>query len=53
MADVTALTFLALCLPLAGAVAAPLVIRILGANGAWLLATAPLFAFLHFLRLLP
>ncbi|MBB2821961.1 UNVERIFIED_ORG: multicomponent Na+:H+ antiporter subunit A [Rhizobium esperanzae] len=53
MADVTALTFLALCLPLAGALAAPLVIRILGANGAWLLAAAPLFAFLHFLRLLP
>ncbi|MBY4628668.1 putative monovalent cation/H+ antiporter subunit A [Rhizobium croatiense] len=53
MADVTALTFLALCLPLAGALAAPFVIRILGANGAWLLAAAPLFAFLHFLRLLP
>ncbi len=53
MADVTALTFLALCLPLAGALAAPFVIRIFGANGAWLLAIAPLLAFLHFLRFLP
>ncbi|PDT15276.1 Na(+)/H(+) antiporter subunit A [Rhizobium sp. J15] len=53
MADVTALTFLALCLPLAGALAAPFVIRIFGANGAWLLAIAPLLAFLHFLRFVP
>ncbi|MDC9832815.1 putative monovalent cation/H+ antiporter subunit A [Rhizobium binxianense] len=53
MADVTALTFLALCLPLAGALAAPFVIRIFGVNGAWLLAIAPLLAFLHFLRFLP
>ncbi|EJB03616.1 NADH:ubiquinone oxidoreductase subunit 5 (chain L)/multisubunit Na+/H+ antiporter, MnhA subunit [Rhizobium leguminosarum bv. trifolii WSM597] len=53
MADVTALTFLALCLPLAGALAAPFVIRIFGANGAWLLALAPLLAFLHFLRFAP
>ncbi|ARM87566.1 Na+/H+ antiporter subunit A [Rhizobium sp. CIAT894] len=53
MADVTALTFLALCLPLAGALAAPFVIRIFGANGAWLLAIAPLLAFLHFLRFIP
>ncbi|TBD89147.1 putative monovalent cation/H+ antiporter subunit A [Rhizobium ruizarguesonis] len=53
MADVTALTFLALCLPLVGALAAPLVIRIFGANGAWLLAIAPLLAFLHFLRFIP
>lgn len=53
MADVTALTFLALCLPLVGALAAPFVIRIFGANGAWLLAIAPLLAFLHFLRFVP
>lgn len=53
MADVTALTFLALCLPLIGALAAPLIIRMFGANGAWLLSIAPLLAFLHFLRLLP
>ncbi len=53
MADVTALTFLALCLPLASALAAPFVIRMLGANGAWLLAIAPLLAFLHFLRFVP
>ncbi|OWV88155.1 cation:proton antiporter [Rhizobium sp. N122] len=53
MADVTALTFLALCLPLAGALAAPFMIRIFGANGAWLLAIAPLLAFLHFLRFVP
>lgn len=53
MADVTALTFLALCLPLIGALAAPFVIRVLGAGGAWMLAVAPLLAFLHFLRLVP
>jgi len=53
MADVTALTFLALCLPLVGALAAPFVIRIFGANGAWLLAIAPSLAFLHFLRFIP
>lgn len=53
MADVTALTFLALCLPLAGALVAPFVIRIFGASGAWLLAIAPLLAFLHFLRFIP
>ena len=53
MADVTALTFLALCLPLVGALVAPFVIRSFGANGAWLLAIAPLLAFLHFLRFVP
>ncbi|MBB3657203.1 multicomponent Na+:H+ antiporter subunit A [Rhizobium sp. BK650] len=53
MADVTALTFLALCLPLIGALAAPFVTRIAGANGAWLLAVAPLLTFLYFLRLVP
>ncbi|MGO8609559.1 hypothetical protein ACC848_42100, partial [Rhizobium johnstonii] len=53
MADVTALKFLALCIPLAGALAAPFVIRIFGANGAWLLAIDPLLAFLHLLRFIP
>ncbi len=53
MADVTALTLLALCLPLIGALAAPFIIRAVGAGGAWLLAVAPLLAFLHFLSLLP
>ncbi|MBB3592041.1 multicomponent Na+:H+ antiporter subunit A [Rhizobium sp. BK529] len=53
MADVTALTFLALCLPLIGALAGPVLIRVAGANGAWLLAVAPLLAFLHFLSLVP
>ncbi|GAA3064221.1 putative monovalent cation/H+ antiporter subunit A [Rhizobium viscosum] len=53
MADVTALTFLALCLPLIGALVAPFIIRAFGAGGAWLLAVAPLLAFLHFLHLVP
>ncbi|WP_454848662.1 putative monovalent cation/H+ antiporter subunit A [Rhizobium binxianense] len=53
MAGVTALTFLALCLPFLGALAAPFAIRAFGANGAWALAAAPLLAFLHFLRLVP
>ena len=53
MADVTALTFLALCLPLIGALAGPVLIRVAGANGAWLLTVAPLLAFLHFLSLVP
>jgi multicomponent Na+:H+ antiporter subunit A len=53
MADVTALTFLALCLPLIGALAGPFIIRAFGSSGAWVLAIAPLLAFLHFLSLLP
>jgi multicomponent Na+:H+ antiporter subunit A len=53
MASVTALTFLALCLPLLGALVSPLVIWRLGANGAWLLALVPLLAFLHFVSLSP
>ncbi|SCW30155.1 multicomponent Na+:H+ antiporter subunit A [Rhizobium mongolense subsp. loessense] len=53
MAGVTGLTFLALCLPLLGALLSPFVIRRLGANGAWLLASVPLLAFLHFLRFIP
>jgi len=53
MAGVTALTFAALCLPLLGAVLAPFLVRVLGANAAWLLALAPLLAFAHFASLLP
>lgn len=53
MGDVTALTFLALCLPLIGAAAAPLAVRIFGAKAAWPLALFPLLSFLHFTRFLP
>ncbi|RDJ14395.1 putative monovalent cation/H+ antiporter subunit A [Rhizobium grahamii] len=53
MAGVTALTFAALCLPLLGAVLAPFLVRVLGANAAWPLALAPLLAFAHFASLLP
>jgi len=53
MGDVTALTFLALCLPLIGAAAAPLAVRIFGAKAAWPLALVPLLSFLHFTRFLP
>ncbi len=53
MADVTALTFAALCMPFLGAILAPFLVRAFGANAAWLLALAPLLAFLHFLSLLP
>ncbi|NLS02811.1 putative monovalent cation/H+ antiporter subunit A [Rhizobium sp. P32RR-XVIII] len=53
MAGVTGLTFLALCLPLLGALISPFVIRRLGANGAWLLAMVPLLSFLHFLGFVP
>jgi multicomponent Na+:H+ antiporter subunit A len=53
MADVTALTFAALCMPFLGAVLAPVLVRAFGANAAWLLALLPLLAFLHFLSLLP
>ncbi|MDM9627106.1 putative monovalent cation/H+ antiporter subunit A [Rhizobium sp. S152] len=53
MAAVTALTFAALLLPFLGAVLAPFVTRIMGANAAWLLALIPALAFIHFLGLLP
>ncbi|MDQ0563292.1 multicomponent Na+:H+ antiporter subunit A [Rhizobium mesoamericanum] len=53
MAGVTALTFAALCLPLLGAVLAPFLVRVLGANAAWPLSLAPLLAFAHFASLLP
>jgi multicomponent Na+:H+ antiporter subunit A len=53
MADGTALTFAALCMPFIGAILAPFLVRAFGANAAWLLALAPLLAFLHFFSLLP
>lgn len=53
MAGVTGLTFIALCLPFIGALAAPFAVRLFGANAAWLLALFPLLAFLHFLGFLP
>ena len=42
------LTFLALLLPFLGAVAAPLLTRVLKHNAAWLLAIIPLWIFVHF-----
>jgi multicomponent Na+:H+ antiporter subunit A len=53
MADGTALTFAALCMPFLGAVLAPFLVRAFGAHAAWLLALAPLLAFAHFASLLP
>ena len=53
MADATALTFAALCLPFLGAVVAPFLVRVLGGRAAWLLALLPLLAFAHFLGQLP
>ncbi|TCL76110.1 putative monovalent cation/H+ antiporter subunit A [Rhizobium sp. BK251] len=53
MAGAAGLTFLALCMPFLGAILAPMAVRILGANSAWLLALAPAIAFLHFLGFVP
>ena len=53
MAGVTGLTFLALCLPFIGALAAPFAVRQFGANAVWLLALFLLLFFLHFLGFLP
>ncbi|PZM17124.1 putative monovalent cation/H+ antiporter subunit A [Rhizobium tubonense] len=53
MAGITGLTFLVLCLPFVGALAAPILTRILAHNAAWPLALAPGIAFLHFILLLP
>ncbi len=47
------LTFLALLLPFLGAVAAPLLCRLMRHNAAWLLALLPAFIFLHFLGFVP
>lgn len=52
-ADAPALTFIALFLPFLGAVLAPFLTRRFGHNAAWLLALAPVLAFLHFCRFLP
>ena len=46
--DAHSLTFLALLLPFLGALAAPLLCRVLKNNAAWPLAAVPLFIFLHF-----
>ncbi|MGV8936070.1 MAG: putative monovalent cation/H+ antiporter subunit A [Allorhizobium sp.] len=47
------LTFLAMMLPFAGAVVAPVLTRRFGHNAAWLLALFPALCFIHFLGLLP
>ncbi len=46
--NVAILTFLAMMLPFAGAVAAPFLTRSLGHNAAWVLVLFPLLSFLHF-----
>ncbi len=51
--DGAALTFLAMALPFVAALLAPLVVRRLGANAAWLIALAPLAVFAHLLGFLP
>lgn len=51
--DGAALTFLAMALPFVAALLAPLVVRRLGANAAWLIALAPLAVFVHLLGFLP
>ncbi|NML76854.1 putative monovalent cation/H+ antiporter subunit A [Rhizobium sp. S-51] len=51
--DVAGLTLTAMLLPFAGALLAPVVTARLGAGAAWLLALAPLAAFVHFLRFVP
>ncbi|MDL2404371.1 proton-conducting transporter membrane subunit [Rhizobium calliandrae] len=53
MESVTGLTFLALCLPLLGAITVPTTVRYLGHNAAWPLSLFPALAFLHFLGFLP
>jgi multicomponent Na+:H+ antiporter subunit A len=51
--EVQTLTFLALLLPFAGAVIAPILTRALGHNAAWVLAAIPALLFAHFLTLAP
>jgi multicomponent Na+:H+ antiporter subunit A len=51
--EVQTLTFLALLLPFAGAVIAPILTRALGHNAAWMLAAIPALLFAHFLTLAP
>ncbi|MQB03052.1 putative monovalent cation/H+ antiporter subunit A [Agrobacterium tumefaciens] len=51
--DVTQLTFLSLFLPFLAALAAPMLVKRLGHNAAWILAIAPALAFVHFALMLP
>ncbi len=51
--DGAALTFLAMALPFVAALLAPLAVRRLGANAAWLIALVPLAVFAHLLGFLP
>ncbi|MQB08697.1 putative monovalent cation/H+ antiporter subunit A [Agrobacterium sp. ICMP 6402] len=51
--DVTPLTFLSLFLPFMAALAAPVLVKKLGHNAAWVLALAPGLAFVHFALMLP
>lgn len=53
VANVAGLTFLALSLPFLAALLAPLLVRLLGHNAAFVLALAPVMSFLHFLCFLP
>ncbi|CAD7027772.1 monovalent cation/H+ antiporter subunit A [Pseudorhizobium endolithicum] len=53
MADPTALTFFCLMLPFLAAIFAPMAIGRVGHGASWVLALAPLFAFIHFLTFLP
>jgi multicomponent Na+:H+ antiporter subunit A len=53
MAGTTDLTFLVLCLPFAGALVAPFLVRVLGHRAALPLALAPALAVLYFITLLP
>ncbi|SOC35484.1 multisubunit sodium/proton antiporter MrpA subunit [Rhizobium subbaraonis] len=48
-----AMTFVAFCLPFAGALAAPLLTRLLGSRAALPLSLFPLAIFVHFAQLLP
>ncbi len=51
--NAAALTFLAMFLPFAVALVAPVLTRRLGRNAAWVLALAPACSFLHFAGFLP
>lgn len=51
-AGADALTFVVLCLPFIGALAAPILTRLLAEKAAWLLAILPALAFWHFLSML-
>ncbi|MGX5665560.1 putative monovalent cation/H+ antiporter subunit A [Rhizobium daejeonense] len=51
--DGVALTFLAMALPFAAALLAPVAVRRLGANAAWFIALVPLAIFIHLLRFVP